>query len=189
MRDTEAKSRPLARNCGPSHLPRSRGRIAKGKFVFTIESQASSAKGRHAQNPARTVRPDDRRARKRRSLLRHAPRLHSRRALKSSAGERQLAKVPLPGARCEITPYNPTGVAKDHPPEQSVYCFRSANEDAYHQLLDRTNAQVAECLGQDPQDDTFTTRLEYQSNLGSVRVSADQMTNDWAVSVTVMPLD
>jgi hypothetical protein len=108
---------------------------------------------------------------------------------KSSAGERQLAKVPLPGARCEITPYNPTGVAKDHPPEQSVYCFRSANEDAYHQLLDRTNAQVAECLGQDPQDDTFTTRLEYQSNLGSVRVSADQMTNDWAVSVTVMPLD
>lgn len=108
---------------------------------------------------------------------------------KDSAGDQTLARVPLPGAKCQVSAYNPTGVEKDHPAEQSVYCFWSGSEEGYRQILDENNRRVAECLGQDEEDDTFSSRFEYSANSSFVRVSADQMTNDWAVSVTVMPVN
>lgn len=108
---------------------------------------------------------------------------------KDAAGEQTLARISLPGAKCQVSAYNPTGVEKDHPAEQSVYCFWSGSEERYRQILDENNRRVAECLGQDEEDDTFSSRFEYSANSSFVRVSADQMTNDWAVSVTVMPAD
>ncbi len=99
------------------------------------------------------------------------------------------AKVALPGARCQVAGYNPTGVEKDHPAEQSVNCRWSAGEDAYRKLFSETNAHVAQCLGNPMLDDAFALRLEYQTNYGSIRVAADQMASDWDVSVTVEPLD
>jgi hypothetical protein len=108
---------------------------------------------------------------------------------KDRSGDQTVARTPLPGARCQVSPYNPTGVAADHPPEQSVYCFWNGSDDSYRQLLDENNRRVAACLGQQEEDDTFSTRFEYGTNLGFVRVSAEQMTDDWAVSVTIMPVN
>src|SRR5882724_8408766 len=51
------------------------------------------------------------------------------------AGPQTVARVPLPGARWIVSLYNPTGVAKDHPTEQSVYCFWNASEDHYRDVL------------------------------------------------------
>lgn len=108
---------------------------------------------------------------------------------KDRAGDQVVARTPLPGARCLVSPYNPTGITTDHPAEQSVYCFWNGSNEGYRQILDANNRRVADCLGQQEEDDTFSTRLEYGTNLGFVRVSADQMTDDWAVSVTVMPVN
>jgi hypothetical protein len=108
---------------------------------------------------------------------------------KDRSGDQSVARTPLPGARCLVSPYNPTGVATDHPVEQSVYCFWSGSDERYRQLLDENNHRVADCLGQQAEDDSFSSRFEYGTNLGFVRVSAEQMTDDWAVSVTVMPLN
>ena len=87
-----------------------------------------------------------------------------------------------------MSPYNPTDIA-GRPKEQSVYCFWSAAEDKYPALFADVNAHVASCMGQDARSGTFATRLEYDSNYGVVRVAIDQMTSDWAISVTVMPLN
>jgi hypothetical protein len=105
------------------------------------------------------------------------------------SGQQTIARVPLPGARCLVTPYNPTGVAKDHPAEQSVYCFWRASDDKYKTIFDDVNTKIAACMDQVPLDDTFSTRIEYESNYGVIRVSADQMADDYAISVTVMPED
>jgi hypothetical protein len=104
------------------------------------------------------------------------------------AGSQTVAQHALPGARCLVSPYNPTDLA-GQPAEQSVYCFWSASDEAYPNLFASTNARVATCMGQDVQNASFATRIEYHSNYGSVRISADQMTNDWAIAVTVMPLN
>jgi hypothetical protein len=104
------------------------------------------------------------------------------------SGPQTVAQPSLEGARCLVAPYNPTGV-KDHPIEQSVYCYINASDDTHLKAFDDINTRVATCLGQSPRDDTFTQLLEYDTNYGTVRVSADQMTNDWAISITVMPQD
>jgi hypothetical protein len=105
-----------------------------------------------------------------------------------NAGPQTVARKALAGARCLVSPYNPIGIS-DHVKEQSVYCFWSASEDKYPALLAEVNAHVAQCMGQDTSSNNFATRLEYNSNYGVVRVAADQMTNDWAISVTIMPLN
>jgi hypothetical protein len=104
------------------------------------------------------------------------------------AGPQTVARTPLPGARCLVSPYNPTDIA-GRPREQSVYCFWSATEEEYPNTFSDLNGRVAACMGQEPQSSAFATRLEYNSNYGTVRVAVDQMTNDWAISVTVMPLN
>ncbi len=103
------------------------------------------------------------------------------------AGPQTVSQVGLPGARCLVASYNPTGVGTK--PEQSVNCFWSASEDVYLKLFSDTNERVAACMGQTVHDSAFVTRLEYDTNYGVVRVAADQMTNDWAISVAVMPLN
>jgi hypothetical protein len=108
--------------------------------------------------------------------------------LEDRSGQQTVAQPSLPGARCLVAPYNPTGV-KDHPVEQSVYCFINASDDTHLKAFDSINTRVATCLGQAALDDTFTQRLDYQTNYGTVRVSADEMTNDWAISISVMPTD
>jgi hypothetical protein len=108
--------------------------------------------------------------------------------LTDKSGNQTTAQHPLPGARCLISPYNPTDIA-GQPPEQSAYCYWSAPDETYQALFATTNSRIAGCMGQDALNATFATRLEYHSNYGTVRISADQMTNDWAISVTVMPLN
>src|SRR4249920_1645532 len=92
---------------------------------------------------------------------------------KDRSGDQNVARTPLPGARCLVSLYNPTGIATDHPVEQSVNCFWNGSDERYRQLLDENNRHVADCLGQQEEDDTFSTRFEYGTNLGFVRVSAE----------------
>jgi hypothetical protein len=49
------------------------------------------------------------------------------------------------------------------------------------------SSHVAACLAQPALVDNFRTRFEYDTNYGAVRIAADQMTDDWAISITIEP--